>query len=193
MTARVEEARRLLACSMPSTATDNIMGFVWAKICKGSMDASTALVDATMSEVRGHKPAQPALIAIVREGALVAAAEGVRLEPYDHFDPFAFLDSSAEGTARARAVLDEMAAEALGDLKVRSGYWRDIVVRRRRTEVPLITGEIVERGRRHDIPTPANQRQVELFEEIETGRRSMSWENLDELMRAVEQEAARAV
>ena len=185
MTPRLERARRVLSYAMPATATDNIMGFVWSKLCKGSMDATTALVDADISAVRGSKAAQRALVEVVREGAVVADAEGVRLEPYEHFDPFAFLDVSPAGLAAAYAVLDRMAAAATGDLKVRTGYWRDIVVRQRKTEVPYITGEIVARGRRLGIPTPVNQRQLELFEEIEDGRRPMSWENLDELLRAI--------
>jgi 2-dehydropantoate 2-reductase len=191
MTPRLDEARRLLSCAMPAVATDNIMGYVWSKIAKGSMDATTALVDADMGVVRGHKPTQEALIAIVREGVRVARAEGVRPEPYEHFDPAAFLDDSPAGEEVARRVLDAMAAAAAGDLKVRSGYWRDIVVRRRRTEVPYITGVIVERGARHGIPTPANRRQLELFEEVETGRRPMDWQNLEEIARAAAPSPAR--
>ena len=51
--------------------------------------------------------------------------------------------------------------------------------------MPYITGEIVAQGQRYGIPTPVNQRQLELFEEIENGRRPMSWDNLEELRRAV--------
>jgi 2-dehydropantoate 2-reductase len=184
-TTRVERARRLLAGAMPATATDNIMGYVWSKLCKGSMDATTALVDASIAEVRGAKPCQRVLVEVVREGALVAAAEGVRLEPYEHFDPFLCLDVSPSGLVAANAMLDRMSEAATGDLKVRTGYWRDIVVRRRRTEIAHITGEIVRRGRQLGIATPVNQRQLELFEAIEDGRRPMSWQNLEELGRAI--------
>lgn len=182
MTPRLERIRQLLAHAMPAASTGNIMGYVWSKLCKGSMDGTTALVDASIAEVRGNRATQPALAAVIREGALVGAAEGVRLEPYEQFDPDAFLDPSTEGMAAASRVLDEMAEEATHDLKVRTGYWRDIVVRKRPTEVSYITGEIVERGRKHAIPTPVNQRQLELFDEIETGRRAMSWQNLDDLL-----------
>src|SRR5262249_52032519 len=107
------------------------------------------------------------------------------LEPFDHFDPTAFADASPVGLTGACRVLDEMAAAAVGDRKVRTGYWRDIVVRKRRSEIVAITGEIVRRGERHGIPTPVSQRHLELFEEIEAGRRPLSWANPDELLRAV--------
>jgi 2-dehydropantoate 2-reductase len=182
MTPRLERIRELLAQAMPAASTTNIMGYVWSKLCKGSMDGTTALVDASIAEVRGTRATQPVLAAIIREGVLVGQAEGVRLEPYEHFDPDVFLDPSAAGVAAAGRVLDAMAEDATHDLKVRTGYWRDIVVRKRRTEVAWITGEIVERGRRHGIATPVNQRQLELFEGIEEGRRAMSWQNLDEML-----------
>jgi 2-dehydropantoate 2-reductase len=60
------------------------------------------------------------------------------------------------------------------------------VVRKRKTEIEYVTGEIVKRGKRHGIPTPASERLVKMFDEIESGRRPMSWDNLTELMRTVE-------
>src|SRR6266568_4290272 len=52
MTARVEVARELMSYSTPTRATCNVMGYVWSKLCKGTMDATTALVDADIGEVR---------------------------------------------------------------------------------------------------------------------------------------------
>jgi 2-dehydropantoate 2-reductase len=185
LTARLEDVRRRLDRAMPTHTTANVMGYVWSKLCKGSLDVTTALVDATIAEVRGHRPTQRALVEVVREGVQVARAEGIRLEPFDHFDPAAFADASPAGLAAAQRILDELAVAAAGDRKVRTGYWRDIVVRKRPSEIFAITGEIVRRGERRGIPTPVNQRQLELFPEIEAGHRLMSWANLDELLRAV--------
>jgi 2-dehydropantoate 2-reductase len=192
MTARLEAVRQFLALAVPARATTNVMGYVWSKLCKGSMDVTTALVGATIGEVRGHKPTQRALVEVVREGVLVAQAEGVRLEPFDHFDPAVFVDVTPAGLAAAYQVLDEMARAAAGDLKVRTGYWRDIVVRKRKTEIFALTGEIVRRGERLGIPIPVNRRQLELFEEIEAGRRPMGWANLDDLLEMVPVVGARS-
>jgi 2-dehydropantoate 2-reductase len=185
MTAHLEDVRRRLDRAMPAHATPNVMGYVWSKPCKGSLDVTTALVDATIAEVRGHRPTQRALVEVVREGVRVARAEGIRLEPFDHFDPAAFADASPAGLPAAQRILDKLAVAAAGDRKVRTGYWRDIVVRKRKSEIFAITGEIVRRGERLGIPTPVNRRQLELFAEIEAGHRPMGWANIDELVRAV--------
>ena len=186
MTARLEEIRRLLDLSARSHACANIMGFVWAKICKGTLDATTALVDANALEVRAVQAYHPVRAALVREGIEVAAADGVKVEPFAHFDPVPFMDRSPDGLAAASLVLDEMArGQAENNTKVRTGYWRDIVVRKRKTEIDYVTGEIVRRGALHGIPTPLNALQLRMFEEIESGRRAMSWENLDQLKAAL--------
>jgi 2-dehydropantoate 2-reductase len=186
MTARLEDVRRLLAHSVPTHACGNIMGFVWAKMCKGTIDATTALVDTDALELRFDRRWHPVRIQLVREGIEVAAADGVRVEPFAHFDPAPFLDPSPAGFAAASAVLDEIArGQAHNNTKVRTGYWRDIVVRKRKSEVEYVTGEIVRRGERHGVPTPLNTLQLRMFEEIESGRRPMQWENLEELETAL--------
>ena len=186
MSARLEEVRRLLAYSTPTHTCANVMGYVWAKICKGTIDITTALVDAEAGEVRGNPATYPVRIALIREAIHVAAAEGVRVEGFDHFDPAPFVDPSPRGFAAACEILEAMARGAkVNNLKVRTGYWRDIVVRKRKTEIDFITGEIVRRGERLGIPTPVNRLQQRMFEEIESGRRLMRWENLEELMASV--------
>ena len=151
MTPRLEEVRRLLALSVPAYARTNIMGFVWAKICKGTVDATTALVDTNALELRADQKYHPIRIRLLREGILVAAADGVKVEAFAHFDPAPFLDPSPAGVKAAFAVLDEMArGQAHNNTRVRTGYWRDIVVRKRKTELEYVTGEIVRTGARHD-------------------------------------------
>lgn len=185
-TPRIEAVRRLLALSVPSHIRSNIMGCVWAKVCKGTLDAFTALVDTDSLKLRAERRYHPIRIALMREGILAAAADGVKVEGFAHFDPAAFLDPSPAGRQAAFAVLDAMAeGQASGNTRVRTGYWRDIVVRKRRSEVAYVTGEIVRTGERHGVPTPLNALQMKLFDEIESGRRQMCWENLAEMGTAI--------
>ena len=182
-TARIDEVQRLLALSVRTHVRTNIMGCVWAKVCKGTLDAMTALVDTDALVLRAERKYHPIRIQLLREGILVAAADGVRVEPFAHFDPAPFLDASPAGTAAAFAVLDEMArGQAHNNTRVRTGYWRDIVVRKRKTELEYVTGEIVRTGALRGVPTPINALQMRMFEEIESGRRAMAWKNLDELI-----------
>jgi 2-dehydropantoate 2-reductase len=185
-TPRVEAVRGLLAHSNAAYACPNIMGYVWAKMCKGTIDATTALVDENALELRFNRKYHPVRAQLVREAVEVAAAEGVQVAAFAHFDPAPFLDRSSAGRAAAFRVLDDIArGQAAGNTRTRTGYWRDIVVRKRKTEIEHITGEIVRCGERHGVPTPLNRLQWSMFEEIESGKRPMQWANLDALAAAL--------
>jgi 2-dehydropantoate 2-reductase len=121
----------------------------------------------------------------VQEGVKVAVAEGIRLEPYDLFDPRPFLPYSREGREGMYKVFHDLALKDRRNLKPKSGIWRDMAVRKRKTEIPWLTGYVVERGKALGIPTPINEAAVKMISELEEGARSMSWKNLDKLNQLV--------
>ena len=69
-----------------------------------------------------------------------------------------------------------------GHTKTKTGIWRDLAVRKRKTEVEAHVGATLARAERHGIRTPLSRRLLALIGELETGRRVMAWENLDELV-----------
>jgi len=186
MTPRLAEIHRLCSHSVLTHSCRNIMGFVWAKMCKATVDAMTALVDTDSLKLRSDRTYHPVRVQLLREAIAVAAADGVQVEAFAHFDPTPFVDASPGSEAAAFAALDGMAeGQAKGNTKVRTGYFRDIVVRKRKSEIDHICGEIARRGAQAGIPTPINRLQAQLFAEIESGRRALGWENLETLRAAV--------
>ncbi|MDQ3548303.1 MAG: ketopantoate reductase family protein [Chloroflexota bacterium] len=164
---------------MDTTLTTNVMGYLWSKECYDSLLVGTALVDAPVHEVLAHPDARAALTAAVVEAVTIADACGVTLEPFDPFDPALFhapLDHAA-----IDAFYDEVVARFRGRPKQHTGIWRDLAVRKRPTEVPWLTGELVRRAGERAIPAPINTRLVELIAEIERGEREMGWDNLDSM------------
>ncbi len=59
--------------------------------------------------------------------------------------------------------------------------WRDIAVRQRRTELETLLVPVVKEAKKHDIQTPLNDCLIELIRDLEAGRRSQSWKNLEDL------------
>jgi 2-dehydropantoate 2-reductase len=167
---------------MDTTLTTNVMGYLWAKACYGSLLTGTALVDAPVHEVLARSDARAALTAAVVEAVTIADACGVTLEAFEPFDPAIF--RAPLDTAAIDAFYDTVADRFRGRPRQHTGIWRDLAVRKRPTEVPWLTGELVRRANDHDIPAPINTRLVKLIAEIERGRRAMMWENLDDLASA---------
>ena len=65
--------------------------------------------------------------------------------------------------------------------KTHSGIWRDLAVRRRPTEVDAQMGPMVRLGQEGGVPTPLTERLILQIHQIEWGKRTQSWRNLEEL------------
>ena len=110
----------------------------------------------------------------------VAAERGVRPMGFNGFDPAAFAPG-AEPEALTRSI-DAMVAFNRGSAKSHSGIWRDLAVRRRRTEVDAQIGIVGAIGREVGVATPTLERLVSLIHAIEDGHRPLAWSTLDEML-----------
>ena len=180
MTERIVELRGVLDNVNPTTITDNIFGHLWSKVIWGCFYIGNALGTSTSIEMLRNERNRPILLGLFREGVEVAEADGVTLEALNehHFNPPELVRSEPEA---ALPLFDKMADCFEGHVKVHSGPWRDVAVRKRPTEVDYIIGPIVEKGAEHGVPTPLNDRLGELIKEIERGERAQDDGNLLEL------------
>ena len=182
---RVQGLAKLLAVVAPTEVTDNVLGFTWAKHVYGALLVATAVVDAHVYEVVERSPeVQQMLVDLVVENMRVAEAAGIRLEPFDEYAP-ADYRAAARGDAAAR----ERSMAIIGrhyrqHTKTKTGIWRDLVVRRRKTEVGALLGATVAKARALGLGMPLTERLIAMIEDLELGRREMSWVNLDGLVAA---------
>ena len=174
---RIHEA--FLTFDERAILSQNVWGFLWSKLAYASMLFATALANDSIADALA-RPEHAALYAgLAREIVRVATARGVRLEPFDGFDPRAFAADSPAGAAERS--LDDLVAHNRRSAKTHSGIWRDLAVRRRRTEVDAQLGPVVEYGGALGLATPLNARLIELIHEIEDGRRPQDLANLEVL------------
>ncbi len=159
--------------------TPNIWGYLWGKLAYGSMLFATALTDAPIADVLESARHRAVLIGLAREAMAVAEARGVRAEAFDGFDPAAFAPGAP--LAQSHASLDALALFNRGSAKSHSGVWRDLAVRKRRTEVDAQIAPIAALGEEVGIDAPLTRRLVGLVHDVEAGRRPQSWETLDAL------------
>jgi len=117
---------------------------------------------------------------LAREVMAVAAARRVTPIGFGKFDPAAYLPSQAE--AARLSVVAWLAEYTAQSAKTHSGIYRDLAVRKRRTEVDPQIGVIVTLGREAGIATPALKRLVELIHDIEEGRRPLHASTFQELI-----------
>lgn len=180
MTPRLREVHRLFRLFEPdAVATDNIWGYLWGKLAYGALLFATALTDASIADVLASERHRPVLTELAREAMRVADARGVRPEGFDGFNPRAFGPTALD--VDARDSLDRLVAFNRASAKTHSGIWRDIAVRKRKTEVDAQIAPIAELGAEAGVETPLVRRLVELVHDVEEGRRPQGWETLDAL------------
>jgi len=159
--------------------TPNIWGYLWGKEAYGAMLFATALTNESIADALAMPRYKNLYAELAREILAVARARGVTPEAFDGFDPSAYLPSAADHAAAAS--LDALVAHNRKSAKTHSGIWRDLAVRKRRTEVDAQLGIVVTLGGEAGVATPITARLVELIHEIEDGRRPQSIETLDAL------------
>ena len=160
-------------------ATDNVWGYLWGKLAYGALLFATALTDDSIADALAQQPYAALYHALGAEVLGVAAAEGVRPEGFNGFDPAAFV-AGADPEATRRS-LDDMVAHNRRSAKSHSGIWRDLAVRKRRTEIDAQIAIVAEMAATHGRRTPVIDALVRLVHEIEDGRRPMALANLDAL------------
>ncbi len=175
--ARTLEAAEDLRCYGKVVTTANLIGYRWAKRAFASILGVSSVADAPIAEVVDRYRDVAGTIA--REVTEVAIAEGIALEPFDAYEPYAFSAAASE-RVRQRA-LDRLVAWLWTQPKDRSGGFRDIAVRHRPTETPSRPDAFSSVTARHGLPAvigPAVHRQLT---EIKAGTRAFGWGNLEEL------------
>ena len=144
----MREYHRLLSIFEPKAVlTDNIWGYLWGKLGYGSLLFATALTNASMSEnlrlrapLRGLSPPRAGGDG-GGEGPRREARRLQRLRP-------GRLHARSRMRAAARRSVADMAEFNRHTAKTHSGIWRDLAVRKRKTEVDAQIGIIGTLARR---------------------------------------------
>ena len=159
------------------------MAHLWGKLAYGAMLFATALNHDSMTDNFADPARLPAWLALGREVAATALARGVTPRGFGGFDPMAFAPGrpDAEGIAVIHWLRDYTAVGA----KTHSGIWRDLAVRKRKTEagaqLDIVPRLAAERG----IATPALAATGRLIAEIEDGEREQSADTFAALLHAI--------
>ena len=163
---------RLLAEALGTVAdvrvTENIRGQVWSKLLVNSAFSGLGAVSGLLyREVVADPAGREAALALWREGYDVGLAQEISLDEVLGVPAEALVARSPEDRRRA----DEALEVAMGYAGATKASMLQDLERGAKTEVDVINGGVVERGREYGVPTPLNERVVELMHAIERGER----------------------
>jgi 2-dehydropantoate 2-reductase len=160
--------------------TDEIQSYLWGKLGYAALLFAQGLGAKGIADCLERPELLPLWRRLVGEVYAVATRMGVGQRGFNGYEPAAFGPGASE--AEAAASVAAMVAFNRPAAKTHSGIWRDLFVRKRRTEVDVQIAPIAVAGASHGVPTPTISKLVAMIHEIEDGRREMSDDNLLELM-----------
>jgi len=180
VTERAERLAKIMCDVAPTKVTTNLWGERWSKLAVNCMANGLAgLSGLGSAEVRTLEGVRRVAIHLAAEAIEVGRARGHEVEPIWGITAQRFVDASdGRGMAEVERDMAQAAKELAGG---RPSLLQD-VIRGRRTEVQYLNGYVSEQGRQAGIPTPFNDKVVELITAVAPGTLKPNPKNLDPLV-----------
>jgi 2-dehydropantoate 2-reductase len=151
--------------------TENIRGQVWSKLLVNSSLSGLGAVSGLLyREVMEDPEGREVALALWREGYDVGMAQELTLEKVLGVEAGDLVLRGPEGP-EDRARVERAVEVAMGHAGATKASMLQDLERGLKTEVDVINGAVVGRGREYGVQTPVNARVVELMHAMERGER----------------------
>ena len=158
--------------------TQNIRGQVWSKLLVNSAFSGLGAISGLLyREVVADPAGREAALAVWREGCDVGLAQGIALDEVLGVPAEALVVRDPEDRSR----VDEALEVAMGYAGATKASMLQDLERGAKTEVDVINGGVVEKGREYGVQTPLNERVVELVHAMERDERRPGRDVFEEL------------
>ncbi len=175
VTGRLMHLQELCSSFQQVEISSQIMRQLWSKQVNICAMFATGITHLLIPGGMEYQPAQETIACIALEAMQVPKALNIELISFDDFRP----DLYRQG--RYREALKVTADHYRPMVKNYTGLYRDLAVRRRKSEIDGTVGIVVQMGERLGLDLPLNRKLVSMVKEIEGGRRMICTENLLEL------------
>lgn len=154
----------------------NFIGSRWSKLLiNAAFSGMSAVLGCTFGEAAGNKRSRRVVQAIIKECIDVCAAGRIRIEPVQGKDIVKLLDY---GNAIKKAFSFFIIPIAIRKhARLKASMLQDLE-KGKRSEVDAINGAVCVYGRKVSVPTPMNDKVVEIIHRIEAGELSPSFDNM---------------
>ena len=170
------DVKSLLEKMGPVEIDDNFIGTRWSKLLINSgFSGMSAVLGCTFGEAAKDKRSRKIIQAIIKECIDVCDKAGIKIEPIQGKDVVKLLDYNIHFNKAISFAIIPIAIKKHALLK--ASMLQDIE-HGKKTEVDAINGSVCEFGRKVGVPTPMNDKVVEIIHRIENGELNPSFDNL---------------
>ena len=155
---------------------DNFIGTRWSKLLiNAAFSGMSAVLGCTFGEAAGPKESRRIVQALIKECIDVCAAGRIRIEPVQGKDIVKLLDYKGAVKKAISFFIIPLAIRKHARLK--ASMLQDLE-KGKLTEVDAINGAVSDYGRKVGVPTPMNDKVVEIIHGIERGELKPGFDNL---------------
>lgn len=173
---KMNEIKRLLELMGPTIIVDNFAGARWAKlIINASFSGMSAVMGCTFGEAAADKKSRVCILRIIKECIEVTKALDIRIEPIQGQDVVKLIDYKDKITEMKSLFVIPIVIKKHNLLK--ASMLQDLE-HGRKTEIDAMNGAVSYYGKKAGVPTPYNDKVVEIVHSIENGERTYSYDNL---------------
>lgn len=157
---------------------ENFMGVRWSKLLINSaFSGMSAALGATFGQVAENEQSRLAVQGLIKEAIDVARAADISIPHVQGMDLVGFLDYDNEEEKKTSYERIPMVIENHKNLK--ASMLQDLE-KGIPTEVLYINGVIRDYGKKYGVPTPFNEKVIEVVQKIEKGELQLSFDNIEE-------------
>ena len=172
----IPAVKALLEKMGPVEVDENFLGSRWSKLLINSaFSGMSAVLATTFGEAAGNRASRRIVQSIIKECIDVCAAAGIRIEPIQGKDIVRLLDFHGPLKKAFSFMIIPVAIKKHARLK--ASMLQDLE-HGKATEVDAINGVVSAFGRKVGVPTPMNDKVVDIVHRIENGELSASFDNL---------------
>ena len=172
----LNNVKRLLEMMGTVEVDSNFIGSRWSKLLINSaFSGMSAVLGCTFGEAAGNKASRRIVQALIKECIDVCAAGNIKIEPVQGKDIVKLLDYRSRLKKAISLFIIPIAIRKHAKLK--ASMLQDLE-KNKKTEVDAINGIASAFGRKVGVPTPMNDKVVEIVHRIEAGEFKPSFDNL---------------
>ena len=172
----LKQVRDVLTRMCPVTMETNFMGVRWSKLLiNAAFSGMSAVLGCTFGEAAADKRSRRCVQRVIKECIDVARANGVRIAPVQGKDIVKLLDYHNPIKRSISSLIIPIAIKK--HRMIKASMLQDIE-NGKLTEVDAINGVIASYGRKAGVPTPYNDRIVDIIHGIERGEHKPDFANI---------------
>ena len=173
----LENVKKLLEMMGTVEVDSNFIGSRWSKLLINSaFSGMSAVLGCTFGEAAKNKTSRRVVQALIKESIDVCAAGNIRIEPVQGKDIVKLLDYKNRVKKAFSFFIIPIAIRKHAKLK--ASMLQDLE-KNKKTEVDAINGVVSAFGRKVGVPTPMNDKVVEIIHSIEDGKLKPAFSNLE--------------